>query len=123
VGILAGLAIFISCLGLFGLASFAAERRVREIGIRKVLGANVNTVVVLLSRHFLLLVLLANLLAWPIAWLVVRRWLEDYAYRIPVSLWVFAAAGVLALGIALATVSILAMRAALANPVKSLRTE
>jgi len=123
VGILAGLAIFISCLGLFGLASYAAERRVREIGIRKVLGANVNTVVALLSRHFLLLVLLANLLAWPIAWLVVRRWLEDYAYRIPVSLWVFAAAGVLALGIALATVSILAMRAALANPVKSLRTE
>ena len=120
---LAGLAILISCLGLFGLASYAAERRVKEIGIRKVLGAGVGNIVALLSRHFVQLVLIANAIALPLAWLTVHRWLEDYAYHIPISWWVFVVAGVLALGIALATVSILAMRAALANPVRSLRTE
>jgi putative ABC transport system permease protein len=123
VGMLAGLAILISCLGLFGLASYAAERRVKEIGIRKVLGAGVGNIVALLSRHFVQLVLIANAIAWPLAWLAIHRWLEDYAYHIPISWWVFVVAGVLALGIALATVSILAMRAALSNPVKSLRTE
>ena len=123
VGILAGLAIFISCLGLFGLASYAAERRIKEIGIRKVMGASVGSIVALLSRHFVRLVLLANVIAWPLAWFAVHRWLEDYAYRIPISWWVFLAAGILALGIALVTVSILAMRAAMANPVKSLRSE
>ena len=123
VGILAGLAIFISCLGLFGLASYAAERRIKEIGIRKVMGASVNSIVGLLSRHFIRLVLLANVIAWPLAYFAMHRWLEDYAYRIPISWWVFLLAGVLALGIALVTVSILAVRAAVMNPVKSLRSE
>jgi putative ABC transport system permease protein len=123
VGILAGLAIFISCLGLFGLASYAAERRVKEIGIRKVIGASVSNIVALLSRHFIRLVLIANVIAWPLAYFAMNRWLQDYAYRIPMSWWVFALAGVLALGIALVTVSMLALRAAMRNPVDSLRTE
>ncbi|HWB93691.1 MAG TPA: FtsX-like permease family protein, partial [Puia sp.] len=123
VGILAGLAIFISCLGLFGLASYAAERRVKEIGIRKVMGAGVANIVSLLSRHFVRLILLANVIAWPLAYLAMHRWLQDYAYRIPISWWVFVLAGVLAMGIALVTVSILAVRAALANPIEALRSE
>lgn len=123
VSVLAGLAIFISCLGLFGLASYAAEKRVKEIGIRKVMGASVNSIVALLSRHFIRLVLLACLLAWPLAWLAMRRWLQDYAYRVSLSGWVFLAAGVAALAIALVTVSILAVRAAMNNPVQSLRSE
>jgi putative ABC transport system permease protein len=123
VSVLAVLAIFISCLGLFGLASYSAERRIKEIGIRKVLGASVRGIVSLLSGHFIRLVLIANLIAWPLAWYAISRWLQDYAYRVAISWWVFVLAGVLALGIALLTVSILAMRAALANPVKSLRSE
>lgn len=123
VGVLAGLAIFISCLGLFGLASYAAERRIKEIGIRKVMGASVNSIIALLSRHFVRLVLLANLIAWPLAYLAMDHWLADYAYRVPISWWVFLLAGILALGIALVTVSILALRAAVANPVKALRSE
>jgi putative ABC transport system permease protein len=123
VSILAGLAIFISCLGLFGLASYSAERRVKEIGIRKVMGASIKNIVTLLSRHFVRLVLIAILIAWPLAWLVISRWLENYAYRITISWWVFVLAGVIALFIALTTVSVLAVKAALANPVKSLRTE
>jgi putative ABC transport system permease protein len=123
VSVLAGLAIFISCLGLFGLASYAAEKRVKEIGIRKVMGASVNNIVTLLSTHFIRLVVLANLLAWPLAWLAMHRWLQDYAYRVPLSAWVFGLAGVAALGIALATVSMLAARAAMNNPVRSLRSE
>jgi putative ABC transport system permease protein len=123
VGILAGLAIVISCLGLFGLASYAAEKRVKEIGIRKVLGASVQNIVRLLSKDFLKLVLVANLIAWPIAWLVMHKWLQDFAYRINISWWVFLAAGVAALLIALLTVSFQAIKAAIANPVKSLRSE
>jgi len=123
VGILAGLAIFISCLGLFGLASYSAERRIKEIGIRKVMGASINNIVLLLSRHFIRLVLIANLIAWPLAWWAISHWLEDYAYRVAMSWWVFLLAGVMALLIALVTVSLLAMKAALANPVKSLRSE
>ena len=123
VGILAGLAIFISCLGLFGLASYAAERRVKEIGIRKVMGASINSIVALLSKHFFRLVLLANVIAWPLAYFAMNRWLGDYAYHIPLSWWVFVVAGLLALGIALVTVSLLAVRAAAANPVKALRSE
>jgi putative ABC transport system permease protein len=123
VSILAGLAIFISCLGLFGLASYSAERRIKEIGIRKVMGASINNIVLLLSRHFIRLVLIANLIAWPLAWWAISRWLEDYAYRVTLSWWVFGIAGVAALFIALVTVSLLAMKAALANPVKSLRSE
>jgi putative ABC transport system permease protein len=123
VGILAFLAILISCLGLFGLASYSAERRIKEIGVRKVLGASIPNIVSLLSRHFIKLVLIANAIAWPLAWLTVNRWMQDYAYRIAMSWWVFALAGMVALIIALVTVSLLATKAAMANPVESLRTE
>ncbi len=123
VSLLAVLAISISCLGLFGLASYSAEKRIKEIGIRKVMGASVRSIVTLLSRHFIRLVLIANLIAWPIAWFAISRWLRDYAYRVPVSWWVFVLAGILALVIALITVSVLAFRAAVANPVNSLRME
>jgi putative ABC transport system permease protein len=123
VGILAGLAIIISCLGLFGLASFAAEKRIREVGIRKVLGASVQSIVTLLSGSFLKLVIISNIIAWPVAWYVLNNWLQDFAYRIDISWWVFAITGLVSLLIALATVSFQAIRAAVANPVKSLRTE
>jgi putative ABC transport system permease protein len=123
VAIMAALAIFISCLGLFGLASFSAERRTKEIGIRKILGASVRDVVVLLSRHFIGLVLIANVIAWPLAWAALHRWIQDYAYRVAISWWVFAVAGVAALIIALATVSYHAINAALSNPVDALRAE
>ena len=123
VGILAFLAILISCLGLFGLASYSAERRIKEIGVRKVLGASMSSIVALLSKHFVKLVLIANAIAWPLAWYAVNHWMQDYAYRLPMSWWVFIVAGVAALGIALVTVSFLAMKAAAANPVESLRTE
>ena len=123
VAIMSGLAILISCLGLFGLASFSAEKRTKEIGIRKILGASVKDVVFLLSRHFIGLVLIANLIAWPIAWLALHRWIQGYAYRVAISWWVFGLAGMAALLIALGTVSLLAIKAATNNPVKSLRTE
>jgi len=123
VTIMAGLAILISCLGLFGLASFSAEKRTKEIGIRKILGASVKDVVFLLSRHFIVLVLIANLIAWPLAWLALHRWIQNYAYRVAISWWVFVLAGLAALLIALATVSFRAINAALSNPVKVLRTE
>ncbi|MFC0771796.1 ABC transporter permease [Terrimonas alba] len=123
VGILAGLAILISCLGLFGLASYSAERRVKEIGIRKVLGASVQNITTMLSKDFIRLVLVSSLIAWPLAWIGVNRWLQDFAYRVPVSWWVFIAAAGIALLIALFTVSFQAIKAAIANPVKSLRTE
>jgi putative ABC transport system permease protein len=117
------LAIFIACLGLFGLAAFAAERRTKEIGIRKVLGATVANVTALLSKDFVKLVLLANLIAWPAAWYAMNKWLQNFAYRIEIGWWVFALAGGLALVIALLTVSAQAIHAALANPVESLRYE
>jgi putative ABC transport system permease protein len=123
VSILAALAIVISCLGLFGLASYAAEKRVKEIGIRKVLGASVAGIVQLLSKDFLKLVLISNLIAWPIAWLVLHKWLQDFAYRVEIVWWVFLIAGIAALLIALLTVSFQAIKAALSNPVKSLRSE
>lgn len=123
VGALASLAIIISCLGLFGLASYSAERRIKEIGIRKVLGATVQNVVTMLSRDFIKLVLISNLVAWPIAWYALNKWLSDFAYRINISWGVFIIAGVAALLIALLTVSFQAIKAAIANPVKSLRTE
>ena len=123
VGVLAILAIIISCLGLFGLASYAAERRTKEIGIRKVLGASVQNIVGLLSKNFLKLVLIANLIAWPLAWLALNKWLSDFAYRVNISWWVFLIAGLAALLIALLTVSFQAIKAAILNPVKSLRTE
>ena len=123
VGILAGLAIFISCLGLFGLASHSAERRVKEIGVRKVLGASVQNITLLLSKNFLLLVLIANLIAWPIAWLGVHSWLQTYAFRIDIQWWIFALAGIASVLIAFFTVSFQSVKAAIANPVKSLRSE
>ncbi|MBC6989062.1 ABC transporter permease [Hymenobacter sp. BT491] len=119
--IFAGLTIFVACLGLFGLATFTAEQRTKEIGIRKVLGASVTNIVGLLSRDFLRLVLIANLVAWPLAWWAINKWLQDFAYRVSIGWWVFALAGVAALLIALLTVSVQATRAAIANPVKSLR--
>ena len=116
-------AIFISCLGLFGLAAFTAERRAKEIGIRKVLGATVTGIVKLLTKDFLKLVLIAIVIASPVAWHAMSKWLQDFAYRINISVWVFVIAGVLALLIALITVSFQAIKAAMANPVKSLRSE
>ncbi|MCK6691924.1 MAG: ABC transporter permease, partial [Thermoanaerobaculia bacterium] len=117
------LAVFISCLGLFGLATFSAERRVKEIGIRKVLGATAGDVVRLLSRDFLKLVLLGIAIAAPVAWWATRRWLSDFPYRIELSWWIFVLAGSLSIAIAFITVSFQSVRAALSNPVKSLRSE
>ncbi|HMH21479.1 MAG TPA: ABC transporter permease [Puia sp.] len=117
------LAIFISCLGLLGLAMFTAEQRTKEMGVRKVLGARIGQVVTLLSGDFLLLVFIALLIASPLAWWAMNEWLQDYTYRVQISGWVFLAGGVLAVAIALATVSYQAIRVALANPVKSLRSE
>jgi putative ABC transport system permease protein len=116
-------AIFISCLGLFGLAAFSAEQRNKEIGIRKVLGASVSGIVKLLSTDFLKLVMVAIVIATPIAWWAMNKWLEAFAYRINISWWVFVLAGISAIFIALFTVSFQAIKAAVANPVKSLRTE
>ena len=121
--IFTGLTIFVACLGLFGLATFTAEQRTKEIGVRKVLGASVSGIVMLLSKDFLKLVLIAILIASPVAWWAMNRWLQDFAYRIEIEWWVFAGAGLLAVGIALLTVSFQSIRAALMNPVKSLRSE
>ncbi len=122
-GIFAGLAILISSLGLFGLAAYMAEQRTREIGVRKVLGASVMSIWRLLSRDFIGLVLIAFLIATPAAWYFLNNWLAGYAYRTDLSWWVFAAVGVAAVGITLLTVSYQSIKAALKNPVKSLRTE
>jgi putative ABC transport system permease protein len=116
-------AIFIACLGLFGLASFMAGQRTKEIGIRKVLGASTGNVVLLLSREFTKWVILANIVAWPVAYLAMNRWLSNFAYRIKIGAWVFLAAGLIALTIALLTVSSKAIKAALSNPADSLRYE
>jgi putative ABC transport system permease protein len=117
------IAIFIACLGLFGLSAFAISQRVKEIGIRKVLGASVSTIVALLSKDFLKLVGFAAMLAFPVAWYFMRNWLQDFAYRISMPWWVFIVAGVAAALIALITISFQAIKAALKNPVTSLRTE
>ena len=122
-GIFAGLTIFVACLGLFGLATFTAEQRTKEIGVRKVLGASVSSIVGLLSKDFLKLVLVALLLASPIAWYMMNRWLRDFAYRIEISWWLFGLAGLLVVVIALVTVSFQSIKAALMNPVKSLRSD
>ena len=121
--IFAGLTIFVACLGLFGLAKFTAEQRTKEIGIRKVLGASVAGIVNLLSIDFLKLVLAAFIIASPIAWYIMNKWLQDFAYRINITAWVFVLAALLAVVITIITVSFQAMKAAVANPVKSLRTE
>jgi putative ABC transport system permease protein len=117
------LAIFISCLGLFGLASYTSARRIKEIGIRKVLGGSVSGIMILLSVDFLKLVALSCLVAFPVAWWSMNNWLQDYQYRIEIHWWVFALSGALAIVIALATVSFEAIKAALMNPVRSLRSE
>jgi len=122
-GVFASLAIFISCLGLFGLAAYTAERRIKEIGIRKVLGATVAGLTGLISKDFLKLVLISCLIAFPVAFLWSNSWLRGYQYHIDIQWWVFAVAGIAAIAIALATVSFQAIKAALMNPVKSLRSE
>jgi len=116
-------AILIGCLGLFGLVTYAAEQRIKEIGVRKVLGASVSGIVAMLSKDFAKLILIASLIAFPIAWWAMHKWLQSFAYRITISWWIFIVAGFTALVIALLTVSFQAIRAAIANPVKSLRTE
>ena len=121
--IFAVIAIFLSCLGLYGLASFMAAQRVKEVGIRKVLGANAATIIYLFSKEFILLISIAFVIALPIAWYYMNNWLQDYVYRINISWWLFAAGGLITISIALATVSFQAIKAAIANPIKSLRTE
>jgi predicted permease len=122
-GIFAGLTIFISCLGLFGLAAYMAENRVKEIGVRKVLGASVMSIAALLSGEFMALVIISIVIAVPVAWYVMNLWLNDFEYRVGIQWWIFAVSGFLAIAVSLATVSYQAIRAALLNPVKSLRSE
>jgi putative ABC transport system permease protein len=116
-------AILIACLGLFGLSAFTITQRVKEIGIRKVLGASTRTIVELISKEFLLLVVIAAVFAFPVAWYVMNHWLQNFAYRINIAWWVFVVAGIIAFLIAFATISFQAIKAAIANPVKSLRSE
>jgi ABC-type antimicrobial peptide transport system permease subunit len=122
-GVFATLAIFISCLGLFGLSAYIAESRVKEIGVRKVLGASVLDITRLLSIDFVKLVIVSIIIATPIAWYGMNKWLEDYSYRINVGWGIFIVAGLLAILIALITVSFQSIKTAVANPIKSLRTE
>jgi putative ABC transport system permease protein len=122
-GVFAGLAILIGCLGLFALAAFTAEQRTKEIGIRKVLGATAANIIRLLTKEFLILIAVANVVAWPVAFVVMKGWLKDFSYRISLSVWVFIGAGLLTLFIALLTVSFQAVKAALADPANSLRYE
>ena len=117
------LAIFIACLGLLGLAAFITEQRTKEIGIRKVLGASISSLLFMLSKEFLKWVLIANIIAWPVAYYIMNNWLKDFAYRININLWIFLLSGIIALVIALLTVSSHAVKAAIANPIKSLRYE
>jgi putative ABC transport system permease protein len=121
--IFSSLAILLACLGLFGLAAFTTVQRTKEIGVRKVLGANVRNITVLISKDFLKLVMIAAVIAFPVAWLVMNKWIESFAYRIDISIWVFIGAALTALLIALITVSFQVVKAAMANPVKSLRAE
>ena len=121
--IFAFVAIFIACLGLFGLSAFTISQRLKEIGIRKVLGASTDSIVTLLSKDFLLLVIIAAIISFPIAWFGMNRWLQDFAYRIDIPWWAFILAAFVAAITAIGTVSIQAIKAALSNPVKSLRSE
>ncbi len=121
--IFAAIAIFLSCLGLYGLASFMAAQRIKEVGIRKILGASAGNIVYLFSKEFIILIAIAFVIATPIAWYFMHGWLQDYVYRISISWWLFAAGGIASIIIALATISFHAIKAAVANPVKSLRTE
>ena len=117
------MAIAIACLGLFGLAAYIAEQRTKAIGIRKVLGASVADIISMLSKDFVKLVLIAAILAFPVAWFAMSKWLQEFAYRIDIGWWVFIMAGLAAIVIALVTISFQAIKAAMANPVKSLRSE
>jgi putative ABC transport system permease protein len=117
------LIILVACLGLFGLVTYTAEQRTKEIGIRKVLGARVSQLTQMLSKEFLKLVLIASVIAFPVAWWAMNKWLQSFAYRTNISWWIFVVAGIVVLAIALITVSFQAIKAALANPVKSLRSE
>ncbi len=117
------LAILISCLGLLGLVMFSAEQRTKEIGIRKVLGASVGQIIVLFSKNFLELILIAFLIAAPLAWYLMKTWLQEFVYKIDISWWIFALAGILSVLIAFLTMSYQAIKAGMASPVKSLRTE
>ncbi|MET0299350.1 MAG: ABC transporter permease [Flavitalea sp.] len=121
--VFAGLAIFVACLGLFGLASYTTARRIKEIGVRKVLGSSVKGIVVLLSKDLLKPVFIASLLAVPLAWYAMNSWLQNFAYKVPLSWWIFVLAGVITFAVALITIGFKAIGAALANPVKSLRSE
>lgn len=122
-GLFSSLTIFIACLGLFGLATYTAEQRTKEIGVRKVLGASVSSIVALLSKDFLKLILIALVIASPVAWWGMNEWLKEFAYKVTIDWWIFALAGLLAIGIALLTVSFQSIKAALMTPVKSLRSE
>jgi putative ABC transport system permease protein len=121
--IFAAIAIFLSCLGLYGLVSFMAVQRFKEVGIRKVLGATAGNIVYLFSKEFILLIAIAFAIATPISWYYMHQWLQDYVYRINISWWIFPVGGVAAMFIALATISFQAIKAAIANPVKSLKSE
>jgi ABC-type antimicrobial peptide transport system permease subunit len=121
--IFATIAIILSCLGLYGLASFMAVQRIKEVGIRKVLGATAGNIVYLFSKEFIILISIAFVIATPVAWYYMHQWLQDYPYRIDMSWWIFILGGVVSILIALLTVSFQAIKAAIANPVKSLRTE
>jgi putative ABC transport system permease protein len=115
--------IFISCIGLFGLALFTAEKRAKEISIRKIVGASAANITSMISRDFVILVVVSFIIASPIAWYFMNKWLEDFAYHIAIKWWMFALAGVISVTIALLTVSFQSIKAALTNPIKSLKTE
>ena len=117
------IAILIACLGLLGLSAFSISQRIKEIGVRKVLGASVSSIVQLLSVDFLRLVAVAAIIAFPVAWYAMHSWLQDFAYRISMPWWIYIIAGLLSALVALATISVQAIKAALSNPVKSLRSE
>ena len=117
------LAVFIGCLGLFGMASYTTEQRTREIGIRKVLGASTALIIRMLSKEYILLVALGNLIAWPAAYFLMRSWLNNFAYRTSLALWIFMAAAFLSLAVAVLTVSYQSIKAALSNPADSLKYE
>ena len=123
ISIFAAIAILLSCLGMFGLSAYAAQQRLKEIGVRKVLGASSVAIVALLSKDFLKLVMVAVLLAAPIAWYFMNKWLQVFAYRVPIGWWIFIVAATITLFISLCTLIFQAVKAAVANPVKSLRTE
>jgi len=122
-GYISFLALCIACLGLFGLASYSTEQRTKEIGIRKVLGASVSNVVIFLSKEFIVLVLIANIIAWPVAYFTMNKWLQGFAYRTDIGLFTFFLSAFFAVSIALVTVGYQTIKAARANPVESLRYE